>query len=261
MKQTFLFLFALFTMPFLGKAQEDYRISLAGINKVEFFTNSNIVVEKGTGKELYLKYENELQNNKNKKEIDARAQGLKPVYAGGVDNTGYGFIVEQSGGVLRMKDIKPFGQRRNLRLVLPDGIELHLDGGEIGAVQIDGISSEIVVITNLGDITMSNVTGPIVAHSTGGAIEISFVRMYQDSPSSISTSLGIIDVSIPANTAADVKLKSTMGTVYSNFNLETPREDGRQIIGDNSNVEGKLNNGGVSISMKSSAGNIYFRKK
>lgn len=261
MKRTVLILMAFIALPFFGKAQGDYRVSLAGINKVEFSTNSDVVVEKGTGNELVLEYQNELQKDKNKNEIDARAQGLKPVYAGGVDNTGYGFRVEQSGGVLRMKDIKPLVQRRNLRLVLPEGIDLHLDGGQVGAVKINGLSSEIVVNTNLGDITMTNVTGPIVAHSSGGVIEISFARVYQDAPTSISSSLGAIDVSIPADTRADVELKSTMGTVYSNFDLEAPREDGLQIVGANRNIEGKLNNGGVSISLKSSAGNIYFRKK
>lgn len=258
-------IFSIFFMTFIvTSAQKSYRTSLTGINQIELLSNSNVTVEKGTADELILKYsEEENGNNNYKKEVDIRAKGLDPIYPGGVDNTGLGFKIEQKGGVLNLVDLKPLVQSKSMTLVIPNGISLHLDTKQSGTAYINEISSEIVINTIRGDIKMRNVTGPIVAHSSTGKVEIIFDKVSQAAPISVSATEGTIDVTLPADTRADVQLQSTGGTVYSNFDIEEMREgkDDQMIVNPTHGINGKINNGGVSISIRASTGNIYFRKK
>lgn len=254
----------------LTTAQEAYRKSLSGIKKIQLETDTSVSVEVGSSNGLVIKsgckgcddeHSHEVHSHEEDQKQKDRSKGLTAIYAAGEDNTGYGFQVEQEGDFLRIKDLKSFIQRSGFTVVIPASMNLNLDCGNLGSATIAGVSSEIEVNTNVGNITMNNVTGPVVAHSNTGTVEVVFSKVNQNAPISITSSVGIVDVSLPANTNANVELKSTMGTVYSNFDLEKPREDGLKVVGANRSIKGKLNNGGVNISLKSSTGAIYLRKK
>lgn len=258
-------------------AQEAYTESLSGIKTVQLQTNTTVHVITGSGNQLSISdgiqcddcdedesnsqswsYSDDEDDGPTE---DERAKGLTPLYAGGTDNTGFGFMTEKEGGILKIKDLKSWTQRSGFTISLPKGMNLKLDTGNLGSAKIEGMDSELELSSNVGNITLNNVTGPITAHSSTGTIEVVFDKVNQSSPISISTATGTIDVSLPTNTPANVELRSTMGSVYSNFDLEEPREDGMKVVGSNRNIEGKLNNGGVDITLKTSTGNIYLRKK
>ena len=113
----------------------------------------------------------------------------------------------------------------------------------------------------LESISLQDVTGPITAHSSTGAIEVDFSSVNQSSPITLNSSTGVVDVSLPANTKANLELSSTMGTIYTDFDLQKPAKDGMKVVGSTRKIESKLNSGGVKIVMRSSTGNIYLRKK
>jgi len=245
-------------------AQGSFKKSLSGITKIQLETGTSVIVKAGASNEMILSdnCKNCDENrNSQKKRTNDRAKGLKPIYNTGEDNTGYGFEVEQRGDVLYIKDLVGWMKRSGLKLTIPSNIDLALDCGNLGGAEITGLNSEIEVNTNVGHITINEVSGPITAHTSTGTIEVIFSEVNQSSPTSISSSTGIVDVSLPANTKANVELRSTMGSVFSNFDLVPPREDGLVVVGANRNIKGKLNNGGVSIRLKSSTGSIYLRKK
>lgn len=255
-------------------AQEDYTKSLSGITKVKIEVDTKVKIIVGANNELkFSKYEfDELDHNHencdhehhaenyNEKEDD-RSKGLRAVYAGGTDNTGFGMLIEQEGNVLRIKDLKSWMQRKGLQISLPKNMDIHLDCGNMGRATIKGFSSEIEVNTNIGDINLIDVTGPITAHSSTGTIDVDFASVNQSSPISLNSSTGIVDVSLPANTKADLELRSTMGTIYTDFDLQKPEEDGMKVVGATRKIESKLNSGGVKIVLRSSTGNVYLRKK
>nr|WP_321232132.1 DUF4097 family beta strand repeat-containing protein [uncultured Psychroserpens sp.] len=256
-------------------AQEDYTKSLNGITKVQIETGTTVKIIAGTGNELkFSKYEHdELDHNHENcdHEHDAecydcdndndRAKGLKAVYSGGVDNTGFGMSISQEGSVLRIKDLKSWMQRNGLQITLPKTMDLHIDSGNLGTAIVVGFSSEIEVNTNVGNITLKNVTGPITAHTSTGTIEVDFSSVNQSSPITLSSSTGIVDVSLPSNTKANLELRSTMGTIYTDFDLQKPSKDGMKVVGSTRKIETQLNNGGVKIVLRSSTGNVYLRKK
>lgn len=258
----------------IGVAQEDYRESLSGIKKVEVETNTTVYVKVGSANEIVFSkgakcdgceddndnYNYDNSNFNNNDDEEDKSRGLKAIYAGGVDNTGFGLEVERDGDVMRIKDLKSFTQRSGFTITVPNSVDLNLDGGSLGSVHVENYSGELEVRTSTGAVRLKDVTGPITAHTSVGAIDVKFSSVNQNAPISISSSTSSVDVSLPANTRADVELRSTMGNVYSNFDLEIPREDGLKPISGNRKIKGKLNGGGVKISLRSSTGNVYLRK-
>ncbi len=268
-----------------GVAQEGYKHSLTGIKKIKLETNTSVKVIAGSANEILFRkgaevhcddgdndhdhnhshgnhnYDYEHHDDDNKDHKDDKAKGLKAIYPGGVDNTGFGMSIEKDGDLLRVKDLKPFMQRHGFTITIPKSVNLNLNCGNLGSAHVEGVSGELEINSNVGHIHLVDVTGPVTAHSSTGGINVEFVSLNQSAPVSISSSTGDVDVTLPSNAKADVELKSTMGTVYSNFDLEVLREDGMKVVGATRKVKGRLNNGGVKLYLSSSTGNIYFRKK
>ena len=64
----------------------------------------------------------------------------------------------------------------------------------------------------------------------------------------------------PSNTNANLDIK-TNGTVYTDLDLKIPTKKELKRVGGAQRIISSLNKGGVKISIKSSLGNIYLRKK
>lgn len=255
----------------VGNAQKTYKKSLNGIKKVSIEANTRMTVVQGSDNELVLNwsksknndddyYNNYWTDNKKEKQND-KAKGLTAIYTGGSDNTGFGMQVDQDGEVLRIKDLKPITQQRSFTIIIPKGINLDINTSTLGSVKIDNFTDELEITSNVGSIQLINVTGPITASTSTGNIDVVFTSVNQKAPISLTTATGDIDMSIPSNTKANVEMRSTMGTVYSNFNLVKPRKDGMKNVSGHRKIHGELNSGGVKVYLSSSTGNIYLRKK
>ncbi len=271
MKQIIALLVSLLLTGIFTHAQKEFKKSLTGITRVEIEAETAVRIVKGASNEIIMRdgctdcdgqeYAININENKDTGEEDARAKGLKAIYPGGVDNTGIGIIVQQEGEVLKVKDLKGYLKRGGLTITLPSSVSLNLNCGNMGSATVDGWSSELEIKTSMGQIKLKNVTGPVTASSSTGNIEADFSAVNQDAPTSIISSTGAIDISLPEKTNASVELRSTIGSVYSNFDLVKPREDGLKPLNGHKAIAGNLNNGGVKISLKASTGNIYLRKK
>ncbi len=267
----------IFLCTITAKAQENFKYSLTGIKKVNIYTNTSVKLIVGSSNELimgkyddYKDHHNNLDgdheegdndhDNHNKK--GDRSKGLTAIYANGKDNTGYGLQIEKEGDVLKIRDLKSFMQRHGFTITLPKDIDVSLNCGSMGGAKIIGFSSDIEIRTSIGQIELVDVTGPITANSSVGSIDVIFVHVNQNAPITIMTSTGDVDVSLPQNTKANLVLKSSMGTVFTNFDLKTPpRKDGMKKVGANRSIVSKLNDGGVNIRLSSNMGNVYLRKK
>ena len=268
MKRTSILCLAFMLIGILASAQKEFKKSLSGISRIEIETGTSVYLKKGTSNEIIIR---EGCNNCGKEEDsaaswkeeipDEKAKGLTPIYAGGEDNTGTGMFLEQDGEVLRLTDLKSFYNRKGLSITVPASVSLKINCGNLGNASVEGLTNELEINTNVGYIKLNNVTGPVTAHSSTGHIDAIFTSVNQTAPISISSSTGMIDVSLPTNTKASVALSSTMGSVYSNFDLVGPREDGLKAIGGNKSISGNINSGGVKIALKATIGNIYLRKK
>lgn len=235
------------------KAQTDYTHSLSGIEWVKIASATPI--------KIIAKAQDQLLIEADQMEIPSRAKGLIMLGAGGTDNTGAGFYVVKQGSDLIVKNI-----RRQMgdgaTLYLPASMNITVAGSGIQSdITISGFTGEIEASSEVvGDIKITDVTGPITASSNTGNVDVIFTKVDQSSPISITTATGAVDVSLPSNTPADLSLSSTMGEIYTNFDLEIPAKDGLKAIS-TQKVSGAINKGGVKIQLNSATGNIYLRKQ
>ena len=245
----------LFLCSFVMNAQEIYKHSLSGIKKVKITTDTSVKVSLGNSNQLII------NGSKSSKKANEKAKGLKALYANGKDNTGQGFEITKDGSTLIVKDLKSFMKRSGFSIQVPKGIDVYLNCGNLGSAKVNGLHSELEIKTNVGHIELTNVTGPITAKTNTGNITAVFSTVNQSNPISMRTATGDVDVSLSSNTKANLELKTTMGTVYTDFDFKVKKSKGLSPVGNPRKISTTINNGGVEISLRSTTGNVYLRKK
>lgn len=264
-----LIIIALFLSGAVFAQQKEYTQSLQGITKVYIESNTTVNVVATSTSQLVIKSKSSEKNDNHnwrhderEKKKDDKKKGLRPIYPGGEDNTnGFGFSITKEGTTLMVRDLKSRFQRHGgLVINLPKNMNVSVDSGNLGGIQLDGFTAEVEAESNVGAIKMKNVTGPITVHGNVGAVTIDFDKVNQSSPITISSSVAEIDVSIPGNTPADLEIR-TQGGVYSNFDFPVPPKKGLKRVSPTKSIKASINGGGVKIKIKSSMGTIYLRKK
>lgn len=232
-------------------SQADYTKSLSGIQWVKIKSNSDLTVMVHTSNELLIKAGPKV-------ETPERAKGLKLVGEGGTDNTQIGFSVVQDGNTLLVYSLR---KSQPAEIFLPKTVNLQARMSWNGNVEIQGLGGEIEVDSQLnGNVKISGVSGPVTANTLNGELIVEFDAVKQGSPSSLYSTNGAVDVSLPSNTPANLTLSTINGNVYTDFEIQMKDKDGlSSLLG--RKIEAAINKGGVEISLKSTNGNMYLRKK
>jgi lia operon protein LiaG len=217
------------------------------------FPNS-LPIEGYSGKEIIITSSSSRFN-----EVPDRAKGLKPVYAGGVDNTGLGLSVEKSGNQVIIKCLLPITQSGDYKIKVPDNLSLKIKSGceRSNNITVQNMKNEIE-INVCHSITLKNVTGPLVLSNISGDINVSFSEISKDKPISIASVSGEIDIMLPAKTPVDLEMGTVSGNMYSDFDFPSGDKQMRRIGG--STISTQLNGGGVNLKLNTVSGNIYLRK-
>lgn len=137
-----------------------------------------------------------------------------------------------------------------------------------GDIVVDGIRGEIEANSMNGEVTITAAEGTVVAHSLNGDVKVALTRV-ESKPMSFSTMNGDIDISLPADTKARLKLRNDHGEVYSDFDMKvtsTPqieqgsRDNGKYKVKFERSMTADINGGGPEISFRSVNGRIKIRK-
>jgi hypothetical protein len=157
----------------------------------------------------------------------------------------------------------------DLDLKIPQDVKLKLGTVNDGEIVVENVSGELEV-NNVNDkITLTNISGSVVANTVNGDVNVTFKSVDPKAPMAFSTLNGDINVTLPADTKANLKLKSDNGDVFSDFDIDidkTPskidktNEPGMYKIKKDDWVYGKINGGGPEMMMKNMQGNIYVKK-
>ena len=157
-----------------------------------------------------------------------------------------------------------------LVITVPTRTNLKVTGVNGGPLTIEGVDGEIEVNNTNNSIALTNVAGSVVAHSTNGNVKVTLVRATAGKPMAFSSINGNVDVTLPASIKATFKLRSDMGDVYTDFDLQlktetmaTPnpkRENGRLTIQVSKAQTATLNGGGPEIELRTFNANIFLRK-
>lgn len=201
-------------------------------------------------------------------EIPEKAKGLKPIGVNGsTDNTGLGLNINQSGTTINVKGAIKQSSQAEYTFKVPKGLKCKIDYTSPFAhddIEINGFSSELDISTLNSGINLEKVTGPLLINAINGKINIKFSTVNQDAPVSVTAINGEIDVELPSNTSANLNLSTIMGEIYTDFDISFDKKDeetGLTYIGGGRDIEGKINNGGIDILLKTINNNIYLRKK
>ena len=192
-------------------------------------------------------------------ETPERAKGLKPIYGGGTDNTGIGLSMEKNGNTVTLRCLLSFGQDAGYKLRVPENIALKIerDCARSGETTIQNIRNEIEM-KGCHEVTLKNVTGPLVVSTISGGINVVFTEISKDKPIYLSAISGDVDVTLPSKSPVDLEMSTISGNMYSDFDLSSSKEDMHRVGG--GNIKAQLNGGGTSLKLRDISGNIYLRK-
>jgi DUF4097 and DUF4098 domain-containing protein YvlB len=120
-----------------------------------------------------------------------------------------------------------------------------------------------------GKITLTNVSGSVVANTVHGDIVVTFKEITPSTPMAFTTLHGDVDVSFPNNAKFNTKIKSDRGDIFTDFDMtmdnskpkvEQKSSSGTYRVSIDEWVYGKINGGGPEMLFKNMHGNIYVRR-
>jgi hypothetical protein len=157
-----------------------------------------------------------------------------------------------------------------LLVTVPTRTNVKAVGVNGGPLTIEGVDGEIEANNTNNAITLANVAGSVVAHSTNGNVKATVTRVAMDKPMAFTSFNGDVDVTLPASLKATFKLRSDMGDVLTDFDLQVKtdtatsqnpqRQNGQYRIVVNKSLTGTLNGGGPEIELRTFNGSVYLRK-
>ena len=214
---------------------------------------SDIRIEGTSGSEIKIE-------SMNYRGLPEKAKGLKPLSATGPENTGVGLHMKQEGNIINLSGAHKEADRADYVMYLPKSLNLKIDynGWQVGDVIIKGMAGEVEAKSQVGDLKFIDVTGPLVAHTLSSNVEVTFSSLSPNSPTSLSSTSGDIDITLPSNAKGLFKMSTISGGVYTGFDFDFGESEIKRIGGQS--ATGKLNGGGVEVTLKSVSGDIYVRK-
>ena len=201
-----------------------------------------------------------------KKAQAEKAKGMKMI-----EVESMGLTIEEEENVIQVNAEE--GKRAvDLVIQVPFSTSLRLScRDDERGVTVDRVDGEIEVDTSDGPIILTNVSGPVVADSSDGEIKAVFGKVTPGKPMSFSAMDGDIDITLPLDVKASLKMKTDEGKIFTDFDVRlTPsqqkkeederKEGGGYRVAFEKVTLGLINGGGVEIQLTTYEGNIYVRK-
>lgn len=185
---------------------------------------------------------------------------------------GGGLDVEEDHNVVTIGSGRSYGNE-NVSIQVPTNASLQLKSINGGKIEVTGVNGELEIENINGSIVLNNVSGSVVASSQNGAITVSLDKIAAGKPMSFTTLNGKIDVTLPADTKAKLRLKTDNGSVYSDFDVKMEPDTSKPAIEDSRgqggkyrirmdhSVYGSINGGGPEYRFETMNGSILIHKK
>ena len=191
-----------------------------------------------------------------------RAKGLKSLYNSAVDNTTIGLAVTPTRGGLTIEKATRKAVSYTIRLPRKVAVLYQQPNWQSGTIRIANMEGDLEVRTNNARVDLQGVTGPVVANSISGEINVVYANLNQRKPTAISTVNGAVDVTLPATAKTNLQLSSVTGGMYTDFDLASkPERDGLKKVAGGNHIDSAMNGGGVELKLTTVSGNIYLRKQ
>ena len=228
--------------------------------------NGGITVTGYNGKEVVVE-----ARSRHETEHDARpdpkAEGMHRL-----ESRGTGLTVEENDNEFHI-GVGTMNRTVDLNIRVPFNTSLKLRCMNDGDIKVDHVNGEIDVDNLNGGVKLLNVSGAVVAHSLNEDVIVTLDQITPGKAMSFSTMNGDVDVTLPADAKARVKLKTDNGEIYSDFDVHPESDPSAPKLTENHGKDGKyrvqfdratygaINGGGPEMQFTTFNGKIYLRKK
>ena len=156
----------------------------------------------------------------------------------------------------------------NLEIKVPKNFSLKLSTINNGDIDVQGVNGEMEISNVNGEITLLNINGSASADTTNGDVKVVFNSINSEDGMAFSSFNGDVDITFPSSLKANVKLKSEMGEIFTDFDMAV--DNHKPVVDKNTSggtykvkieqwVNGKINGGGPEILFKTFNGDIILR--
>lgn len=224
-------------------------VEINGIGELEILSTD--------GDEVII--ESDIENH----DKDNRSAGLKSLNSAGIDdNTGMGISANKNGSTLELTQIGNECNCHGVKVYVPKAVKVSVNHKSVHGeyIKINGISNEIIISTLYQNVDLINITGPMSVKTVYGNVEADFNNVNQKGSITINAVYGLVDVSLPSDSKANLELSASYGEILSNMNVEVEKDGDLRSLS-TTKVKGTLNGGGVLVKIKSSYENVYLRSK
>ena len=191
-----------------------------------------------------------------------RTEGLRRLSSGGLS-------LNEENNVVSIRDDS--FDNLSLDIQVPVKTNLKLDATITGNLLVERVDGDIEVTSLNGGVTLTNVAGSVVAHSTNGGLLVTMQRITPQKPMAFTSVNGNVDVALPPDTMANLRLRTTRGDLYTDFDVQlkpsttatavgSRRSFGRFGLDLERSILGTINGGGPDFEFRTVNGDVYIRK-
>jgi len=228
--------------------------------KVSLISGS-IRVEAYDGKEVLVAVSNDMAEVE--KDQGERRDGLRRI-----PNTSQGLTVEEKDNKVEIS-VRSWNRAATLDIKVPRRTSLNLKTVNDGEIVVRGVEGELELGNTNGPIEAINVAGSVVAGALNDDIKVTFTAVTPGKAMSFTNMNGDIDVTFPASLKADLRMRSDMGELLTDFDLQPVATTSRSQEGGDgkgfrlkieNEIQAKVGGGGAEIVFKNFNGDVLIRK-
>ena len=227
--------------------------------------NGSISVKGYSGKEAIIEAKGRTRSRgrRSPKEAD----GLRRL-----EMVGSGLNIEENDNVISV-GAGIHNEGLELSIQVPVETSVKLRSVNDSDLVVEGINGEIDVHSVNGSVSVTNVTGTVLAHALNGKVLVRLDRVTPGKPMSFSSLNGDIDVTLPADIKANIKMKSDHGDIFTDFEIAMQPTSRQPTVQDRRESGGKyklsfdrafygtINGGGPELQFTTLNGRIFIRQK
>jgi len=205
-------------------------------------------------------------------------EGLTPIGQKVSDQSdNLGLTIEQKSGELIIRDGTVNGGankqyslingNNRYELLIPNSLKLQWNTSECekskinvyfvssNSWELSNFKGEVEITSSYGSISLIDVSGPVLANTIGGNIEVVFDKIVPENLYSLISNDGHIAIRLPEN--SNLNIHASGNEILSNLDFEIATD---KILDTAREMNLKLNGGKVKMNLDAGFGNIYLRK-
>jgi hypothetical protein len=180
-----------------------------------------------------------------------------------------GFRITEESNRVKVSSDSP-SRSMSFEIEVPSHANLRLHSVNGGEIQVENVEGDLDISNVNGGITLKDVGGSVNAGTTNGSVRATMTRVAAQKEMAFTSLNGAVDVTLPAATKANLRLRSDHGDVYSDFDVQLTQPapvveenrsgNGRYRISRNRSIVGAINGGGPEFELRTFNSNVYVRK-